>query len=93
MNPPCSGLRNFKRAGPRGSSLLPRSLLLLGRGLGCCWAAAAATGCKPTPDGATPSTKPIDSNGGTKARTPAVDPVADAVAAAEQARLATAWLD
>jgi len=44
MNPPCSGLRNSRRAGPRGSSLLPHSLLLLGRGLGCCWAAAAAAG-------------------------------------------------
>jgi hypothetical protein len=36
-------------------------------------------------DGATPSTKPIDNS--------AVDPVADSVAAAEQARLTAAWLD
>ena len=44
-------------------------------------------------EGATPSTTSLDGKGGTKARTPAVDLVADAVAAAEQARLTAAWLD
>ena len=44
-------------------------------------------------EGATPSTTSLDGKGGTKARTLAVDPVADAVAAAEQARLIAAWLD
>ena len=44
-------------------------------------------------EGATPSTTSLDGKGGTKARTPAVDLVADAVAAAEQVRLTAAWLD
>ena len=39
------------------------------------------------------STKPIYSNGETKVHTTAVDPVADAVAAAKHARLTAAWLD
>ena len=81
-------------AGPRAGLLLGRRSSSRPRGL-----AAAAAGCEPTPaasagvgadwlsatDGATPSTKPIDNS--------AVDPVADSVAAAEQARLTAAWLD
>ena len=43
-------------------------------------------------EGATPSTTSLDGKGGTKARTLTVDPVADAVAAAQQVQRTAAWL-